>query len=116
MVVPSDFSTVLHLMGSHWHDGRLRELAYSVDEASAEIVLRVEVYADERVPERDARCFRFIDVEDFVMTARSAEMQDHYNAGHIIQARLHESDRLELSVYFIGGYLRISARTVEEGE
>lgn len=114
MKVSPDFSTTLRLSGNYWHDGRLRQLTYAVGEEFAEVVLRVEVYADERVPARDSRCFRFIDVEDFVMTARSAEMQDHFVAGHIIQARLHESDRLELSVYLTVGYLRISARTVEE--
>jgi hypothetical protein len=102
-----------------WHDGRLRSLEYLTSESTTEVLLSMEIYEDEHSRERHAVTFRFSGVRDYTHAGSSAELQAHYNAGHIMQARLNvgrnetnQVDHVDLSVYLTGGYIRIVAESV----
>lgn len=103
------FEQQLELTETQWHDARLCRLSYSLSDDAAEAVLELQLYATPHVRDRHVRMWRFVDVHDLVLSANGPELQSHHGAGHVIQARLHESDRVDLNVYLCGAYLRVSA-------
>ncbi len=75
---------------------------------------RIALVRHPDVRDRHVRVWRFLNVRDLVLSANGPELQEHHGAGHVIQARLFESDRVDLNVYLCGAYLRVTADGVED--
>jgi hypothetical protein len=104
-----NFEKQLELAETQWHDAQLCRLSYSLSDDAAEAVLELKLYANPHVRDRHVRMWRFLNVHDLVLSANGPELESHHGAGHVIQARLHEADRVDLNVYFCGAYLRVTA-------
>ena len=109
-----NFETHLELTETQWHDARLRRLSYFPGRDAAEAVLELQLYATRQVPDRHVRVWRFLNVHDLVLSANGPELQEHHDAGQVIQARLFESDRVDLNVFLAGAYLRLTADGLED--
>lgn len=109
-----DFETRLELTETHWHDAQLCRLSYLLTDDGAEAVLELQLFATPQARDRHVRVWRFVNVHDLVLSANGPELQSHHGAGHVIQARLFESDRVDLNVYFCGAYLRLTADGLED--
>jgi hypothetical protein len=109
-----NFETRLELAETQWHDAQLCRLTYTLTGDSAEAVLELHLYATPHARDRHVRVWRFLNVRDLVLSANGAELQSHHGAGHVIQARLFESDGVDLNVYFCGAYLRVTADGVND--
>jgi hypothetical protein len=97
-----------------WFDGKLRDITYATDGQRTEVVLELDMPVRAGAAERHVRAYRFIDVQEFVVAATSAELQRRrFIKGNITQGRLNDSDVLDLSVYTTGGYIRIVALQAE---
>jgi hypothetical protein len=108
------FETQLELAETQWHDAQLCRLSYILSGDAAEAVLELQLYATPRARDRHVRVWRFLNVHDLVLSANGPELQSHHGPGHVIQARLFESDGVDLNVYFCGAYLRITADGVND--
>src|SRR5688572_11169071 len=109
-----NFETRLELAETQWHDAQLCRLTYTLTGDSAEAVLELHLYATPHARDRHVRVWRFLNVRDLVLSANGPELQSHHGAGHVIQARLFESDGVDLNVYFCGAYLRVTADGVND--
>jgi hypothetical protein len=109
-----NLETRLELTATQWHDAQLCRLSYLPGGDAAEAVLELQLYATWDVPDRHVRVWRFLNVHDLVLTANGPELQEHHGAGHVIQARLFGSDRVDLNVFLTGAYLRLTADGLED--
>jgi hypothetical protein len=105
---------VLELNGTQWHDGNLRQVTYVTSADSTYVLVSVEIYETNQSPVRHAVTFKFLGVRDYMQAGTSAELQQHYGPGHIIQARpnANPAGLLDLSIYLTGGYMRIVSESV----
>lgn len=81
---------------------------------AAEAVLELHLFSTPHARDRHVRVWRFLNVRDLVLSANGPELQSHHAAGHVIQARLFESDGVDLNVYLCGAYLRVTADGVSD--
>lgn len=109
------FETSLELSATQsWHRGQLRSLTYTASEDKTELVLELSVFRGQQLKDAEVRCFRFVDVEDIVVSTDNAELQRRdLRPGNITQGRLNDSHRLDLSVYLTGGYIRVVAQDID---
>jgi hypothetical protein len=110
-----DFEAQLDMTETdNWFDGQLRDITYETDGRRTEVVLELDLPVCAGAAERHVRAYRFIEVQEIVVAATSAELKRlKVIKGHITQGRLNESELLDLSVYTTGGYIRIVAVQVE---
>jgi hypothetical protein len=107
--------TRLQLTETQWHDAQLCRLScFLGDDTAADVVLELQLYATPDARDRHVRAWRFLNVHDLVLSANGPELQSHHDAGNVIQARLFESDGVDLNVFLCGAYLRVTADGLED--
>lgn len=90
-----------------WHDGRLLDIAFSIDaKGKSSVFLSALFYKDEQAPKRDAYQVKCEGVSRFTCTLDIAELKDNMGAGNISNAYLKEKT---LWVYFADGLLEVHA-------
>jgi hypothetical protein len=116
----------LQLNETQWHDGNVHRVEVRVSEQGMEVTIEVDIYAEpHHTPDRHRLNVRLTKVREFAMVGAAAELLLNTSAGQITFARLggmwpgaRSTSRkklpgLDLSVYLLGGYIRVLADACE---
>jgi len=102
------------LSEANWHDGRLVEVAFSIDKKGRSAVrLIVLLYKNEQAPIRDTCQIDCSNVSRFNCTLDALELKDNMAAGNISNGYVKDQT---LWLYFSDGILEVHAKRMRISE